>query len=37
MNVRFGLMIIGPTLSGKTACFEALKDAMNDISAEELN
>lgn len=29
MNVRFGLMIIGQTLTGKTTIIKALKRAMN--------
>ena len=33
MNVRFGLMIIGPTLSGKSACHKNLMRAMNHLSA----
>jgi dynein heavy chain len=32
MNVRFGLMIIGPALTGKTTCVKALKDGMNFLA-----
>ncbi len=31
-NIRFGVMIVGPTGGGKTACFEVLKDAMTELS-----
>jgi len=32
MNVRFGLMIIGPAMTGKTTVIHALKDAMNYLA-----
>jgi len=32
MNVRFGLMIIGPAMTGKTTVIHALKDAMNILA-----
>jgi len=31
MNVRFGLMIIGQTLTGKTTIIKSLKNALNQI------
>ena len=30
-NVRFGVMIVGPTGAGKTACFSVLADAMTTL------
>jgi dynein heavy chain len=30
-NVRFGVMIIGPTGGGKTACYEVLADVMTTL------
>ena len=35
-NIRFGVMIVGPTGGGKTACFEVLKDAMTELSKQGL-
>lgn len=34
MNVRFGMMIIGQTLTGKTTIIRSLKNAMNHIKKE---
>ena len=31
MNVRFGMMVIGPTLTGKSTAIKTLKDGMNHI------
>ena len=30
-NVRFGVMLVGNTNSGKTTCFEILKHAMTNL------
>lgn len=30
-NVRFGVMLIGYTGSGKTTCYEILADLMSDV------
>jgi len=30
-NVRFGVMIVGPTGAGKTTCYEALADTMTTM------
>lgn len=30
-EVRFGVMIVGPTGGGKTTCYEVLKDAMTEL------
>ena len=32
LNVRFGVMIIGPTLSGKTTLHTTLKSSMNELA-----
>ena len=34
MNVRHGLMLVGPTGSGKTACYQVLKDAINRVALD---
>lgn len=34
MNVRHGLMLVGPTGSGKTACQQVLKDAINRVALD---
>lgn len=33
MNVRFGLMIIGATMSGKTTVYHTLLNALNLLNA----
>jgi len=33
-NVRFGVMLVGYTGSGKTRCYEALVDLMRKLRAE---
>tara|TARA_B110000285_G_C14611031_1_gene374945 strand:- start:326 stop:493 length:168 start_codon:yes stop_codon:yes gene_type:complete len=30
-NVRFGVMLVGTTGSGKTSCYEILDDVMNNL------
>ncbi len=35
MNVRFGLMILGQTLTGKSAIIRALKDSMNYMNEDD--
>lgn len=30
-DVRFGVMIVGPTGGGKTTCYEILADAMTSL------
>jgi len=30
-NVRFGVMLVGPTGSGKTTCYQVLQDTMTDM------
>lgn len=30
-NVRFGVMLVGQTTSGKTTCYRILADAMTEI------
>ena len=30
-NVRFGVMIVGQTTSGKTTCYRILAQAMNEL------
>jgi dynein heavy chain len=37
MQVRHGLMLVGPTGGGKTTCYEVLKDALTSLHAEGHN
>jgi len=30
-NVRFGVMLVGPTGGGKTSCYEVLADVMTEM------
>ena len=30
-NVRFGVMLVGPTGGGKTSCYEVLADVMTTL------
>jgi len=34
-TIRFGVMIVGPTGSGKTACFEILKDSIVELHKQK--
>ena len=34
-DVRFGVMIVGPTGGGKTSCYEVLADAMTTLRKEK--
>jgi dynein heavy chain len=34
MNVRHGLMLVGPTGSGKTVSYQVLKDAINKVALD---
>jgi hypothetical protein len=34
MNVRFGVMLVGPTGGGKTACYQALQGALTRLRQE---
>ena len=36
-NVRFGVMLVGPTGGGKTKCYEILKDALTELSKSNKN
>ena len=33
-NVRFGVMLVGPTGGGKTTCYEVLADVMTTLRHE---
>jgi dynein heavy chain len=34
-NVRFGVMLVGPTGGGKTTCYEVLADVMTTLRHEK--
>lgn len=34
-DVRFGVMIVGPTGGGKTTCYEVLSDAITTLRKEK--
>ena len=34
-DVRFGVMIVGPTGGGKTTCYEVLSDSMTCLRKEK--
>ena len=34
-NVRFGVMLVGPTGGGKTACYQTLKDALSTLRSKD--